>query len=184
MESLEGHLLLASPELLDPNFVQAVVLMVQHDENGALGLVLNRPTDLTLSKAWEQVSQDPCERNDNLYVGGPCEGAFMAIHPFEEASQIEVLPGLYFATDRDHVKWLIQQGDENKMRFFVGYAGWKAGQLENEIDGGSWLIMPATIDRIFASEQTLWRRAKREIDLAAILGKANPGILPSDPGLN
>ena len=184
MKSLKGPLLIASPRLLDPNFVQTVVLMVQHDKNGALGLVLNRPTELTLRQAWEQVSQSTCERNDNLYVGGPCEGVLMAIHPFAEASQIEVLPGLHFATETDHIKWLIQQGDEKNVRFFVGYAGWTAGQLENEIEGGSWLSMPATIERVFASVETLWRQAKREIELAAILGKANPGILPSDPGLN
>lgn len=184
MKSLKGHLLIASPRLLDPNFVQTVVLMVQHDEDGALGLVLNRPTELTLRQAWEQVSQDTCERNDNLYVGGPCEGVLAAIHPFEGASQIEVLPGLHFATETDHIKWLIQQGDATQMRFFVGYAGWSPGQLENELDGGSWLVMPATVDRVFAKEETLWRQAKREIELKAILAKANPGILPSEPGLN
>lgn len=184
MTSLKGHLLIAAPRLLDPNFVQTVVLIVQHDKQGALGLVLNRRTELTLRQAWEQVSQDSCERNDNLYVGGPCEGVLMAIHPFEAASQIEVLPGLHFATETDHIKWLAQQADEKKVRFFVGYSGWTAGQLENEIESGSWLSMPATIERVFASEETLWRQAKREIELTAILGKANPDILPSDPGLN
>ena len=68
--------------------------------------------------------------------------------------------------------------------FSLGYAGWTAGQLENEMESGSWLSMPATIERIFAAEQTLWRQAKREIELAAILSTANPDILPSDPGLN
>ncbi len=184
MKSLKGQLLIASPRLLDPNFVQTVVLMVQHDKDGALGLVLNRPTELKLRKAWEQVSQTTCDREDNLYVGGPCEGVLMAIHPFAEASQVEVLPGLHFATETEHIKWLIQQGEEKRMRFFVGYSGWQAGQLENEIDSGSWLIMPATIDRIFASEQTMWRQTKREVELAAIADKANPGILPSNPGLN
>lgn len=184
MKSLKGQLLIASPRLLDPNFVQTVVLMVQHDENGALGLVLNRPTELKLRQAWEQVSQDTCERDDSLYVGGPCEGVLMALHPFEEISQIEVLPGLHFATETDNIKWLVQQADATQIRFFVGYAGWSPGQLENELEGGSWLVMPATVERIFAKEETLWPRAKREIELKAILDKANPRILPAEPGLN
>lgn len=184
MKSLKGHLLIASPRLLDPNFVQTVVLMVQHDENGALGLVLNRPTELKLRQAWEQVNQGDCERDDNLYVGGPCEGVLMAIHPFEEISQIEVLPGLHFATETDNIKWLVQQGEASQVRFFVGYAGWSPGQLEGEIDGGSWLTVPATIERVFSKEETLWRKVKREIELKTLLPRANPAILPSEPGLN
>jgi putative transcriptional regulator len=184
MESLKGHLLISSPRLLDPNFIQSVVLMVQHDTNGALGLVLNRPTEMTLKQAWEQVSQSPCERDDSLYVGGPCEGVLMAIHPFESAGQIEILPGLYFATETQHIEWLLQQTQEKRMRFFVGYSGWSPGQLEGELESGSWITANATLERVFLPDETIWRQVKREISLEQIMGKLNPRLIPNDPSLN
>jgi putative transcriptional regulator len=184
MKSLKGQLLIASPKLLDPNFAQSVVLMVQHDKSGALGLILNRKTEMTLQEGWEQVSQTPCPREGYLYVGGPCEGVLMAIHPYEEAGQMQVLPDLWFSTDTQHIEWLLKQTDEPRIRFFVGYAGWSPGQLENELQIGSWLITPATTERVFAPEDTLWRNIKREVALSAIIGKVNPKIIPADPGLN
>jgi len=183
MKSLRGTILIAAPTLLDPNFVQTVVLMVQHDKNGALGLVLNRRTETTLKEAWEQISETPCEREDSLFIGGPCEGVLMALHPFEDAAQLEIMPGLYFATETKHIEWLMKQEDR-RVRFFVGYAGWSSGQLENELEHGSWLIAPVDIGKIFGPEHDLWRQLKREIALMAIIGKVNPRIIPRDPSHN
>ena len=184
MKSLTSHLLVASPALLDSNFVQTVVLMVQHDSNGALGLILNRPTLMSLKDAWDQVSDTECERTDSLYLGGPCEGVLMAIHPFAEAAGIEVLPGLYVSSETEHIETLLKRTEEQRMRFFVGYAGWTAGQLEAELETGSWQTAPATIYRVFAPVETLWRQIKRETALMAIVGTVNPKIMPSDPSNN
>ena len=184
MKSLASHLLIASSALLDPNFAQTVVLMVQHDSNGALGLILNRPTSLSLKEAWDQVSDTECERTDPLYVGGPCEGVLMALHPCADAAGIEVLPGLYFSTETEHIEKLLTRTKEPQMRFFVGYAGWTAGQLEAEFETGSWQIAIATIDRVFAPAEILWRQIKRETALMAIVGKVDPKIIPIDPSYN
>jgi putative transcriptional regulator len=184
MKSLKSNLLIASPALLDPNFAQSVVLMIQHDNNGALGLILNRPTEMTLKEAWEQVSDTPCERTDALYVGGPCEGVLMALHPYQELGQIEVLPGLYFSTETQHITALLEREEQEHIRFFVGYSGWEAGQLEREMETGSWQTAPATVDRVFAPVQTIWRQVKREIALLSIVGKVNPRMIPSDPSRN
>lgn len=184
MKSTKGKLLVAAPTLLDPNFVQTVVLMVQHDQNGALGLVLNRQTELHLKEAWQQVSEAPCERDDMLYVGGPCEGVLMVLHPFEDLGQMEVLPGLWFATETRYIETLLGRTEEKRMRFFAGYSGWSGGQLEGELESGSWQIAPATIDRVFAPGETLWRQVKREMSLEAIMGKVNPKIIPGDPSHN
>ncbi len=121
--------------------------------------------------------------NAPVGIGGPCEGVLMVLHPFEEAAQIEVMPGLFFATETRHIEWLMKK-DEKQMRFFVGYAGWSPGQLENEVERGSWLITPAAIDRVFSADRDLWRRIKREIALTAIIGKSNPRIIPTDPSHN
>lgn len=184
MVSLKGKLLVAAPALLDPNFVQSVVLIVQHDENGALGLILNRPTEMTLKEAWQQVSEIPCQRDDALYVGGPCEGVLMALHPFEEQSQIEVVQGVYFATQSEQIQTLMERPEEKRMRFFVGYAGWQAGQLESEMETGSWTVAPADSQRVFGPDKDLWRRVKRDVAMTAIIGHVNPRILPSNPSDN
>lgn len=184
MKSLTSHLLIASPTLLDPNFAQTVVLMVQHDSEGALGLILNRPTLMSLREAWDQVSDSECERTDPLYLGGPCEGVLMALHPLADAAGLEVLPGLYFSTETEHIEKLIAKTDEPQIRFFVGYAGWTAGQLEAEFETGSWQIGTATIDRVFAPAENLWLQIKRETALMAIVGKVSRHVLPDDPSNN
>lgn len=183
MESLKGKLLLASAQLLDPNFVQTVVLMVQHNEQGAMGLVLNRPLEIDIRKAWGQVSQSECVRQEPLHVGGPCEGVLMAVHGYAKAAQVEILPGLYFATETEHLEWLLQQR-QGAMRFFVGYAGWTAGQLEQELEIGSWLVTPATVERTFLPDEQQWDSIKRELAMAAVQPGYRPEILPQDPSRN
>ena len=74
MSSLQGYFLVASPRLGDENFYRSVVLMVHHDEQGALGVVLNRPTNHALNEIWEEIAGEICESTDPLYVGGPVSG--------------------------------------------------------------------------------------------------------------
>ncbi|MEM8679689.1 MAG: YqgE/AlgH family protein, partial [Planctomycetota bacterium] len=73
MKSLRGQFLIASPKLPDPNFSQSVVLMLEHHDQGALGLILNRPTNVTLKEVWEQVEQDPCHCANLVSLGGPVQ---------------------------------------------------------------------------------------------------------------
>ena len=78
--SLEGQFLVASRKLLDPNFVRSVVLLVRHSDEGAMGLVINRPTKTTVAEAWRQVSEAPARREALIHLGGPCRGPLMAVH--------------------------------------------------------------------------------------------------------
>ena len=80
MKSLKGHFLVASPHLADANFYRSVVLMIQHDEDGAVGLVLNRPTDNTIAEVWEMISESPCDVQGCVSIGGPVAGPLMALH--------------------------------------------------------------------------------------------------------
>ena len=137
MDSLQGHFLIASHELRDPNFFHSVVLVVRHGEDGALGLVLNRPTKAHIKQVWQQVSDTPCATEERLYVGGPVEGLLMSVHTQPVWADLEILPGVYYTGDPDHLKELVQQSD-GPLRFFVGYAGWGAGQLEQEMCGNGW----------------------------------------------
>jgi len=183
MKSLQGHLLLASPDLRDPNFVQSVVLMVQHNAEGALGLILNRPTDTTISEAWNQVSDSLCERHEVLHHGGPCESPLMVLHNQEVASQIQVSEDIYFSTEKENVEWLVDQQD-NTIKFFVGCAGWGPGQLESELETGSWLTTPATLEHVFQHDEHQWEKVTEQIICRVTKLVINPKLIPKDPSMN
>ena len=85
-KSLTGHFLVASRYLRDPNFAQSVVLMIHHDHQGALGLVINRPSDKSVREVWEMIGNDPCDREDRIYVGGPVPAPLVAIHSLQAFS--------------------------------------------------------------------------------------------------
>jgi len=180
MPSLQGHLLIASSLLGDPNFVQTVLLIVQHDENGALGLVLNRPLSTTVKDALEESAELTCTIDDNLYQGGPCQGPLMVLHNDSGSADTEVLDGVYFSTEKDKVEQLLT-GPPELARFFVGYSGWTAGQLDAEMETGSWLNIPAQSEWIFNDDDEQWARLIEQITI----GKwVDPKRTPEDPSVN
>jgi putative transcriptional regulator len=185
MKSLQGHLLVASPKLLDPNFHRSVVLIVQHNDKGALGLIINRALETTIDMVWDQVSETPCLSNGNLHQGGPCEGTLMVLHADPSLSQVEVIPGVYFSTEKDVVEQLVAgDQDERPVRFFVGYAGWGEGQLEGELETGSWLVAPATAEHVFEKTDDLWDIQRRRITLQATCPWIRDELIPDDPTMN
>ncbi|MFI5379694.1 MAG: YqgE/AlgH family protein [Tepidisphaerales bacterium] len=183
MKSLAGHLLIAAPRLMDPNFFRTVVLMVQHNEQGALGLVLNRPTDTTVSEAWEQIDDIPCPAEGFIHQGGPCEGPLMAVHGDDTASEIEVMPGVHFSTDRDALNKLVANTSA-PMKFFVGYAGWSPGQLETELEDGGWLVVAATAPAVFTDDPEQWTKIMKQINASSLYSALDPKVIPPDPSMN
>lgn len=184
MNSLQGHLLVASRYLPDPNFQQTVVLMVQHNEMGALGVILNRPTGKTLKEVWERVSDLPCDRDQSILQGGPVGGPLIALHTQPLLADVEVMPGIYFSTDRDNLQKLVADTDENA-RFYVGYAGWGDGQLESEQETGSWLTAPASKEHVFFDPDTdLWKEASQQIGSSILQSSLKIKSVPDDPSLN
>jgi len=183
MKSLQGQLLIAAPSLIDPNFFRTVILLVQHGEEGALGLVLNRATGTTIREAWQQVSQSLCLREDVLHHGGPCEGPLMVVHTLEGVPGNEVSPGLFFCTQREDVEQVIGSG-EGESRFFIGYAGWTAGQLEGELATGSWIALPPTNEHLFTDDIHLWENTTRQATRNAAYPNIKPSLLPRDPKMN
>ena len=184
MHSLQGHLLIASPHLGDPNFARSVVLMVQHETEGALGLVLNHPSSKRICDIWQDLSGQPSDRADPIYVGGPLEGPLMAIHTTRPAGESEIVPGLWFATHRDHINALVETAD-SPFRLFSGYSGWGGGQLDGEMEAGGWLTLPANAEFVFSTEDDeLWQAVVRRVGNDIL--KADPQIreLPDDPALN
>jgi putative transcriptional regulator len=183
MKSLQGHFLVAARALQDPNFNKTVVLIVQHDSEGALGLVLNRPVDMTLRELWEQVSEEPCDLDAHLHQGGPCNGPLMALHTHEAVAQITVTDGVHFSADSESIHWLVANATE-PIRFFAGYSGWSPGQLENELEQGAWLTAPADGSQIFAPHDKLWAALMRALTPTITLPDSGRLEIPDDPSNN
>ena len=183
MRTLAGHLLVASPELSDDNFYRTVVLIIHHDEQGAIGVVLNRPTGSTIREVWEALADEPCESEQPINVGGPVRGPLMAIHTNPEASENEILPGVFFATHRDRLNEIVREASQ-PFRIYNGYSGWAAGQLEGELKAGGWMVMPATFDYIFGDPDTMWRQASQEIGAQITTPLLRDVKPPEDPSRN
>lgn len=180
MKSRKGQLLIASPQLGDPNFLRSIVLIVQHDENGALGLILNRELEICIKDACEDVFDE--YRNAKLPVsqGGPCNGPLMVLHDEESVAEMTVLPNVYFTTEKTKIEWLLKKHD-GRMRFFAGYSGWGKQQLESEIKQGAWLLAPAHEVFVFNDGVDAWSK----LITAATLGKwVDPTRIPDDPSVN
>ena len=199
MESLEGHFLIAKPNLSDSNFFRSVVLMIHHDEEGAFGLVLNRPIDRSIGELWELISETPCFDDSPVYLGGPVqplgfrrggdeeksvvEGSLMAIHTDPILSEREVVDGIHVAIDMDLLEQLVSSCD-GPLRVFSGYAGWHEGQLEDELAAGGWLTLPADEELIFADDESLWKLVTERIGLGVLEGMIDLVTVPDDPSLN
>jgi putative transcriptional regulator len=162
MKSLEGHLLVASPYLVNSPFSQAVVLVLQHTAEAAWGVVLNRSAGETIRNFWQRVSDQPCEIDRPVNFGGPLSGPVLAVHRCQELAEAAFPPGVFVATDKDRLQQLVQQSQE-PLRLFVGLSGWTAGQLEQELEAGVWLTLPATVQQVFSDEEELWKNALREV---------------------
>jgi putative transcriptional regulator len=165
---------------LDPNFVRTVILLVRHGEEGSLGLVLNRPLEMTVQDACEKVLGTTCSAKGVLHQGGPCEGPLMVIHNRMGASEQEIVPGVHFCTDREKIETLLDDEDVTA-KYFVGYSGWGPGQLEAEIELGSWISAPADEIRVFDESDELWSRLMTELTFGRYI---KPDQIPDDPSMN
>lgn len=163
---LTNHFLIAMPTLADPNFVRTVTYICAHSEDGAMGIVINRPLELELGAVFEQldlVSARPDIAALPVYHGGPVhtDRGFVIHRPAREwNSTITVTPEVAVSTSRDILEAMSQgQGPQDAL-VALGYAGWGAGQLEAEMAQNAWLSGPADLDIIFSTPATArWQRA-------------------------
>ena len=183
MESLQGKLLIASPQLLDPNFTKTVVLLIQHSDKGALGVVLNRPTSKKVKELWEEVGDAPCKSEANVCLGGPVSGPLMAVHTNQFFADMEIVPGVFFAAKREHLDSLVLQRDD-PLRVFFGHAGWGPGQLDNEIQVGGWLTTPASAEHVFYHGEDLWEKVSKQVGQSTLQSMLNLKHFPEDPSVN
>ena len=183
MKSLQGQFLIASPHLADTNFYKGVVLMVKHDDEGAMGLILNRPTENTVAEIWKMVGEEDVECPEPIFFGGPVSGPLLALHRLKSAAEMEIVPGIYFAAHKDKLQKLVRQTTK-PFRFFTGYAGWAAGQLEEELSAGGWLTAKINKKLIFQPADDLWEQVTRTIGETILSKAVKVKHVPQDPSLN
>jgi putative transcriptional regulator len=181
MSNLRGQLLVASPALLDPNFRRTVVLVAEHDDSGAMGVVLNRLTELAVGDA-APVLGNIVEPGALVHEGGPVQPtAVVILAQFHDAASavVPVFGDIGFvAGDADFEA----VGPElRRARVFAGLAGWSPGQLEAELERDDWVLEPALPDDVFSADpEALWASVlERKGGSFALLAR-----MPPDPSLN
>jgi putative transcriptional regulator len=158
------------------------VLVIGHNDEGAFGVILNRPTHRTLSQIWEEVGQAPCDSQQPVNLGGPVDGPMMAVHTHESHADIRVTSDVFVAVDRNNLDWVVRY-DMNPHRVFVGTVSWEAGELESEIAQGDWLVLPASKEFVFSTPEEQWRRALRSFG-RYFLSSLGIKHIPDDPTAN
>ena len=178
--NLRGQFLIAMPTLRDPIFAHAITFICEHSKEGALGIVINHPLELKLGEIFKQLDLDEHGPNANMQVvsGGPVQmdrGFVLHPHGQKWESTVEVSDDISLTASRDVIVALAKNNGPKKALVALGYAGWGAGQLEDEIAANSWLTVPADSEIIFdtPSEQR-WAAASKHlgIDLNLIHGTA------------
>ena len=180
---MRGRLLVATPDLEDPNFTRTVVLVLEHNDEGALGVVLNRPTDTPVSRAvpaWEGLAAPPAV----VFVGGPVQPeAAIAL-----GRRVDDAPADGFASLFGDLGTVDLERDPrdvapavDTVRVYAGYSGWGAGQLDAELEADGWFV----VDRI---SDDVWTRAPNDLWRAVLRRQPGPLRLvagfPADPSLN
>ena len=185
MKSIQGKALVASPYLADPNFLRSVVYILKHDEEGAIGVVLNRPMETTVGQLLSELTDAEPSNGDPVYYGGPVDGPLMLL----QACRNESMWGdvVSVASDQERISSICSQpsdGESNCYRVFDGYSGWGPKQLEREIEEGGWLIWDVSPQVIFSECEELWHGAIREIGRDILSGGIGIERMPADPALN
>jgi putative transcriptional regulator len=158
-ESLRGRLVVATPALGDPNFAHSVVLLLDHSDEGALGIVLNRPSEVEVADTmptWDPLALSP----EVMFVGGPVQPEAvvgLGLAPAETNAVQPIAPGVGIVDLRSDPRELLDT--VGGLRLFVGYAGWGGGQLESEIAVGGWFVVDPVPDDVFGDDPgRLWIR--------------------------
>jgi putative transcriptional regulator len=167
------------PQLQDPNFARAVVLLCEHQDEGAMGLVVNRTTDANVS---DIVDFDPpvAVKHDLLvWVGGPVDPARGWLLLSEDLGDgVEIAPGLFLSASREVLTQLLRDGQPVcRSRFFVGYAGWGPKQLDRELADSAWLTVPVSRHLLFdAPSDQMWELAIRQLGIDPTSLAMGPGV--------
>ena len=181
IEPKKGRVLVSEPFLQDTYFKRSLVLLTEYSEEGAVGFVLNKPLDVKVN---EVMNEFPFT-NEHVSIGGPVStNSVHYLHTLGNLipNSVPVIGDIYWGGDFDFIKHLFQMGEitEGQIRFFLGYSGWQAGQLENELEQNSWMITELTPEAIMTPNNKLWKNTLSQLgDKYRIWAD-----FPENPGLN
>jgi putative transcriptional regulator len=180
MDSTRGKLLIAGPGLIDPNFFRTVVLVIEHSDEGALGLVLNRPSETTVGEAVSELDA-LLDAGEPLFIGGPVQqSALIVLAEFDDATDAAVIAfediGVLATSASIQQPTGLRRG-----RAFAGHAGWGPGQLDSELERGDWILEQAAREDAFtAAPVDLWEAVlTRKGGSYALVAR-----MPLDPSMN
>ena len=162
--TLNGQFLVSMPDLKDGVFDSALVLMCEHGETGAMGFIVNKPTEFSVQEIFEQLgleSADSLDPDVPVMTGGPVEpqrGFLLSNHPITE-DVVEILNGLYLASSPEVLPLATNALNQGDAIFILGYSGWSEGQLESEMAANTWINVPWNSDVIFQIPTTDRQRA-------------------------
>jgi len=181
--SLKGTLLVSTERMQGSRFEKAVVLLMQDDDKGTFGVTLNKPANKKVRQAWTKLTGESISDQQEIVAGGPLQGPVIALHQDPTMYDLEMMGGLYVSAKVDKLQQLTNQFD-NPYRIIVGIAGWKPGQLSNEVNDGCWYLLPFDVDLVFDDPEWMWDFCMQECgrhQIADIVGHDN---IPFDPSLN
>lgn len=181
-EPSKGKILISEPFLNDPNFKRSIILLSEHNDEGTVGFILNKPTQLKVT----QLLDDFPEFDSMVNFGGPVQvNTLQFVHRLGDIIEgsTELAEGLYWGGSFDNLKELIRLNrvSPEDIRFFLGYSGWTGGQLDDEIKINSWIVTSATVENVFSDEpDKLWA------DILKSMGKkfAILASFPENPSVN
>ncbi|OIM98067.1 hypothetical protein BFR57_10135 [Idiomarina sp. MD25a] len=171
MESLQNHFLIATPSMNDPLFRRSVTYICEHNEDGAMGLIINQPAELTVNSLLDKLEIVYPDSADSLkgpvYQGGPVgqERGFV-IHPPQQnwRSSLKLSDEIMVTTSRDILEALGSSAAPLQFLLTLGYAGWEAGQLEQELAENAWLAIPADPEILFNTPiNQRWEKATKQL---------------------
>lgn len=184
MATLKGQMLIASPGLVDPFFEKSVILMFEHGEEGASGVVINRSSDAIVTDLGELIFSRPFAWEKSVSMGGPVPGPLMVVHQDGSVTDQEVAPNLYYAIEDVKVRKLIEARVEPSV-IVMNYSGWGPGQLESEFGRDSWLVAAADNELIFdTSTAEIWDKAVKKLNAQKLSKFLNLPQIQIDPHLN
>ncbi|HID82406.1 MAG TPA: YqgE/AlgH family protein [Chromatiales bacterium] len=170
---LANHFLIAMPDMADPNFAETLTLICEHNDDGALGFVINRPTDIPIQELFEQqgIEFDPQHNigQEPIHFGGPvhAEQGFV-LHSSERTwdTTLSVSPDFKITASRDIISAVAKGEGPGKVIFLLGYAGWGPGQLEEEISANAWLTTEADPGIVFNTPvEQRWQAAAQRLGI-------------------
>lgn len=160
----QGRVLISEPTLSDTYFKRSVVLLTEHNDNGTVGFVLNKPIDLPINEVLNDFPKFEAE----VYIGGPVgKDTIHFLHTLGELipHSVHVMDNIYWGGDFDRIKELIEDGliKPDQIRFFLGYSGWSPMQLEEELEERSWVVTELEANKIMTAKKSIWEQSLQNL---------------------